>query len=50
MPGEQASAVQWTKEFRAAQQPLSHGVYVNSLSEATDELIRTAYGPLMATS
>ena len=44
-PAENASAVQWTKALRAALQPFSHGMYVNHLSEPTDELITAAYGP-----
>jgi hypothetical protein len=44
-PGERAGAVQWTKALRATLQPFSHGIYVNSLSEPTEELIKAAYGP-----
>ena len=44
-PGEKASVVQWIKALRATLQPFSHGVYVNALSETSDELVRTAYGP-----
>jgi hypothetical protein len=44
-PGEEASARQWTKALRAALSPFSHGIYVNHLSEPSDELIRAAYGP-----
>jgi hypothetical protein len=29
----------------ATLQPFSHRIYVNSLSEPTEELIRAAYGP-----
>ena len=43
-PEEALSAVQWTKNLRAALLPFSHGLYVNSLSEPSDELIRTSYG------
>jgi hypothetical protein len=44
-PAEKASAVQWTKDLRAALEPFSHGLNVNSLSEPSDELMRVAYGP-----
>jgi hypothetical protein len=44
-PGEKETAVRWTKALRATLQPFSHGIYVNSLSEPTEELIRAAYGP-----
>jgi hypothetical protein len=36
--------VRWAKGLRAALQPFSHGMYVNHLSEPSDELIRAAYG------
>jgi Berberine and berberine like len=45
IPGEQAGAVQWTNALRAALQPFSPGMYVNSLSKPSDELIREAYRP-----
>jgi berberine-like enzyme len=43
-PEAKASAVQWTRALRATLQPFSHQMYVNSLSEPTEELIRSAYG------
>ena len=42
---EQDSAVRWVRGLRDKLQPLSHGLYVNSLSETSDELVRVAYGP-----
>jgi berberine-like enzyme/FAD binding domain-containing protein len=47
-PEEEASALQWTKALRAALQPLSRGIYVNHLSEPSDDLMRAAYGPRYA--
>jgi hypothetical protein len=44
-PEEKASAVRWVKALRDKLQPFAHGAYVNSLSETSDELVRTAYGP-----
>ena len=44
-PAEKASVVRWIKALRANLQPFSHGVYVNALSETSDELVKTAYGP-----
>ena len=43
-PGEQASARQWTKLVRATLDPFSRGIYVNHLSEPSEDLIRAAYG------
>jgi hypothetical protein len=43
--GEEASAVQWAKALRAALQPFSDGMYVNGLSEPSDDLMKAAYGP-----
>jgi FAD/FMN-containing dehydrogenase len=43
-PGEKANAVQWVKALRDKLQPLSHGLYVNALSETSDGLVRAAYG------
>jgi FAD binding domain-containing protein/berberine-like enzyme len=45
MPGEEASARQWTKALRAVLDPFSRGMYVNHLSEPSDNYIRAAYGP-----
>jgi hypothetical protein len=44
-PAEQASARQWTIALRAALDPFSRGIYVNHLSEPSDNYIRAAYGP-----
>jgi hypothetical protein len=44
-PEEQASARQWTKLLRATLDPFSRGIYVNHLSEPSDNYIRVAYGP-----
>ncbi len=44
-PGEKASAVQWVKALRDNLQPFAHGLYVNALSDTSDELVRAAYGP-----
>ena len=44
-PEEKASAVRWVKALRDKLQPLSHGAYVNGLTETSDELVRAAYGP-----
>jgi FAD/FMN-containing dehydrogenase len=43
-PEEKDSAVRWVKALREKLQPLSHGAYVNGLSETSDELVRAAYG------
>ena len=43
-PGEQASARQWTKDLRATLDPFSRGMYVNHLSEPSENFIRAAYG------
>ena len=43
-PGEQASARQWTKLLRATLAPFSRGIYVNHLSEPSEDFIRAAYG------
>jgi hypothetical protein len=42
-PGEQASARQWTKVLRATLDPFSRGIYVNHLSEPSDDFIKAAY-------
>ncbi len=44
-PAEKASAVRWANDLRAALRPSSHRMYVNGLSEPTEELMREAYGP-----
>src|SRR5215469_6000276 len=43
-PNEKDSAVRWVNALREKLQPLSHGAYVNSLSETSDELVKAAYG------
>jgi FAD/FMN-containing dehydrogenase len=43
--GEKDSAVRWVNALRDKLQPMSHGLYVNALSETSDELVRAAYGP-----
>jgi hypothetical protein len=42
---EKDSAVRWVKALHDKLRPLSHGLYVNGLSETSDELVRAAYGP-----
>lgn len=42
---EKASAVRWVTALRDKLQPFSHGLYVNGLSETSEELVRAAYGP-----
>lgn len=44
-PGEEAGARQWTKALRAVLDPFSRGMYVNHLSEPSDNYVRAAYGP-----
>jgi len=43
-PEGKDSAVRWVKALREKLQPLSHGAYVNGLSETSDEFVRAAYG------
>jgi len=43
-PEAEASARQWTKALRAALDPFSRGMYVNHLSEPSDNYIQAAYG------
>ncbi len=45
VPEERQGAVRWVSALREKLQPLSHGLYVNGLSETSDELVRAAYGP-----
>ena len=45
VPEERRGAVRWVSALREKLQPLSHGLYVNGLSETSDELVRAAYGP-----
>ena len=44
-PQEKESAVRWVKALRDKLQPLAHGMYVNGLSETSEDLVRAAYGP-----
>ena len=44
-PEAEASARQWTKALRAVLDPFSRGMYVNHLSEPSDNYVRAAYGP-----
>jgi len=44
-PGAEGSARQWTKALRATLDPFSRGMYVNHLSEPSDNYIQAAYGP-----
>ena len=44
-PGEEAGARQWTKALRAVLDPFSRGMYVNHLSEPSDNYVKAAYGP-----
>jgi hypothetical protein len=44
-PEEKHAAVQWANALRDKLQPFAHGLYVNALSETSDQLVRTAYGP-----
>jgi hypothetical protein len=41
---EKASAVRWVTALRDKLQPFSQGLYVNGLSETSEELVRAAYG------
>ncbi len=44
-PEEKDSAVRWVNALRDNLQPFAHGLYVNGLSDTSDELVRAAYGP-----
>jgi hypothetical protein len=44
-PEEELSAVRWVNALCDKLKPLSHGLYVNGLSETNDKLVRSAYGP-----
>ena len=37
--------MRWVNALRDKLQPLSHGLYVNALSETNDQLVRAGYGP-----
>jgi FAD/FMN-containing dehydrogenase len=43
-PEEKDSVVRWVNALRDKLQPFSHGLYVNALSETSDDLVRAAYG------
>ncbi len=43
-PEEKDSVMRWVHALRDKLQPLSHGLYVNGLSETSEELVRAAYG------
>ena len=43
-PGEEASARRWTKALRTVLGPFSRGMYVNHMSEPSDNYVRAAYG------
>jgi len=43
-PEEKDSVVRWVLALRNKLEPFSHGLYVNGLSETSDELVRAAYG------
>ena len=43
-PDEKDSAVRWSNALRDKLKPLTHGLYVNALSETTEELVTAAYG------
>jgi FAD/FMN-containing dehydrogenase len=47
-PAEKADVVRWVYTTRDSLQPFAHGVYVNQLGDASDQLIRAAYGPNFA--
>ena len=44
-PEEELSAVRWVTALCDKLKPLPHGMYVKGLSETSDELVRSAYGP-----
>jgi len=43
-PEEKDSVERWVNALRDKLQPLSHGLYVNALSETSDQLVRAGYG------
>jgi hypothetical protein len=43
-PEERANAVRWVKNLRDALQPFARGVYLNQLSETSEDLVLTGYG------
>jgi Berberine and berberine like len=43
-PEDKDSVVRWVNAVRDKLQPLSHGLYVNALSQTSDHLVRAAYG------
>jgi hypothetical protein len=44
-PEQKDSAVRWVLALRDKLQPFSRGLYVNGLSQTSEELVRAAYGP-----
>ena len=47
-PEKKVSAIRWVNALRDELRPFAHGLYVNGLSETSDELVRAAYGPNFA--
>ena len=45
IPEEKDPAIRWVIALRDKLQPFSNGLYINGLSEASDKLVRQAYGP-----
>jgi hypothetical protein len=43
-PSEKADAVGWVQATRENLRPFAHGVYVNQLGDASDQLVRSGYG------
>jgi FAD/FMN-containing dehydrogenase len=44
-PGESERHIQWTRDFAAAMQPFSVGVYVNEMGVEGEDRVRAAYNP-----
>jgi len=44
-PGEADRHIQWTRDFAAAMQPFSVGVYVNEMGNEGEDRVRAAYNP-----
>jgi FAD/FMN-containing dehydrogenase len=44
-PGESDRHIQWTRDFAAAMQPFSLGVYVNEMGNEGEDRVRAAYNP-----
>lgn len=43
-PAEKADAVQWVKSLRDSLQTFAGGVYVNQMSDTSEQLVKSAYG------